>query len=110
LGLYANNVIEFFLIHKSFFHLEKKLENLIFNPYPVYTEIIYFDKIESYMNLLNSFLIHNYVSLRTSIDPNQKKSHNINFKTTIKTKKPVFIKKIKNQNNVNLFFILIRKG
>jgi hypothetical protein len=23
------------------------------------------------MNLLNSFLIHNYVSLRTSIDPNQ---------------------------------------
>jgi hypothetical protein len=69
LGLYANNVIEFFLYHKSFSIWKK--ENLIFNPYPVYTEIIYFDKIESYMNLLNSFLIHNYVSLRTSIDPNQ---------------------------------------
>jgi hypothetical protein len=42
----------FFLYHKSF-SIWKKLENLIFNPYPVYTEIIYFDKIESYMNLLN---------------------------------------------------------
>lgn len=102
----------FFLYHKKLFPSGKKLDNLIFNPYPVYTEIIYFDKIESYMNLLNSFLIHNYVSLRTSIDPNQNgKSHNINFKTTIKNKKSRFQPKIiKNQNNVNLFFILIRKA
>jgi hypothetical protein len=84
----------FFLYHKSF-SIWKKLENLIFNPYPVYTEIIYFDKIESYMNLLNSFLIHNYVSLRTSIDPNQ------NGKTIISILKlqlkHVFSQKLLNQ-------------
>jgi hypothetical protein len=91
LGLYANNVIEFFLIPQKLFHLEKKLENLIFNPYPVYTEIIYFDKIESYMNLLNSFLIHNYVSLRTSIDPNQNGKAIISIlKLQLKNKKSRF--------------------
>jgi hypothetical protein len=57
------------------------------------------------MNLLNSFLIHNYVSLRTSIDPNQNGKAIISIlKLQLKQKITFSAKKLlKNQNNVNLF-------
>jgi hypothetical protein len=47
------------------------------------------------MNLLNSFLIHNYVSLRTSIDPNQNGKAIISIlKLQLKNKKSRFQPKI----------------
>jgi hypothetical protein len=46
------------------------------------------------MNLLNSFLIHNYVSLRTSIDPNQNGKAIISILKLKKTKKKRFQPKI----------------